>query len=61
MIAALRQCEIDPLSTLLEPMFQPVGLDAKQRDRLVHVIARIRKHWQLEKCASLVPTKGRAV
>ncbi len=60
MIAALRQCEIDPLSTLLDPMFQPVGLGAKQRDRLVQVIARIRKHWQLEKCASLVPTKGGA-
>ena len=41
-------------------MFQPVGLGAKQRDRLVQVIARIRKHWQLEKCASLVPIKGGA-
>jgi hypothetical protein len=59
MIAALRQCGIDPLSALLEPMFQPAGLSAEQRDRLVPVIARIRKCWQLEQCASLVPVKGK--
>ena len=59
MIAALRQCGIDPLSALLEPMFQPAGLSAEQRDRLVPVIARIRKSWQLEQCASLIPVKGK--
>lgn len=58
MIAALRLCGIDPLSALLEPMFQPADLSAKQRNRLIPVIARIRKLWELDQCASLVPGKG---
>jgi hypothetical protein len=58
MIAALRLCGIDPLSTLLEPRFQPSGLSKEQQERLVPVIERIRKCWKLEQCASLVPTKG---
>lgn len=58
MIAALRQCAIDPLPTLLEPGFQPLGLSQEQRDRLASVIGRVRKCWKLEQCVSLVPTKG---
>jgi hypothetical protein len=60
MIAALRLCGIDPLSALLEPMFQPAALSAEQRNRLIPVIARIRKLWELDQCASLVPGKGGA-
>lgn len=60
MIAALRLCGIDPLSALLEPMFQPADLSAEQRNRLIPVIARIRKLWELDQCASLVPGKGGA-
>ncbi|WP_137710412.1 hypothetical protein [Sphingobium sp. RSMS] len=60
MIAALRLCGIDPLSALLEPMFQPADLSAEQRNRLIPVIARIRKLWELDQCASLVPGQGGA-